>query len=614
MQALDLNVIQRMGVQRPAGLAVQVVGESDLVLVLDIPQFLQYLFVLRILGKFGKLLRVVMIARSDALVQKRGEKRVGITQPAAVRNSVGHVAETLGIHGVKVLELRTGQDLGVQFGNAVDRVGADHAQVCHMHLTVADQTHLGDPVPVSGESFPCVLAEALVDLLDDRMDSRQLQAEQILVPGFKRLGHDRVVGVGADRNDRLPRLFPRIKIFVHKDPHQLGDTQRRVGIVDVDCHLIRQVVKRAVDRHMVSDNALAGSRHHKILLGKAQQLALGMVIRRIQHLGNDLRIGALLHGTGILSLREKSHIEVVDVPCTPQPELAYRLAVRTRYHHVVGDRFHLVIVLIADLQVSVLPVFLDVTAHFHVVNAVGSRHQPDLAARQPDIGQLHLHSIHDHLLEQTVFIADRKAGRRIIQRGKSIEIARRKPPKTAVSESRIRLALIQRLQVKAEILQCDPVFLRQPEVAEIVFERSPQKKLNGHIIHPLGTLCVYRLLEIPTLLRQDVFYRHGNRFIHLLGRCVLRRTAEITGELCLYAVLYFRWLEFLIHFPVPFRISDYSRSAQSQIERYISRYCFADAFHEKSVRMIFPTKRLRLSSLRHSAIAAQVRSISSSAR
>ena len=355
------------------------------------------------------------VARTDGLVQQTRQLRIGIAQPTTVGDTVGHVAESLGIHGVEVLEDRLGQNLGVKLGYTVGGMRANYAQICHTNLTVADDAHLGNAIPVSGERLPCVTTEALVDLLDDHMDSGQLQAEEILVPRLKRLGHDGMVGVRADLNHGVPRSVPIKEILVDQDSHQLGNTKGGMGIVDVDRHLIRQIVQRAVYCHMVADNALTGSGNHKILLRQTEQLSFDVIIRRIQHLGDQLRVGAFLHGAGILSLRKQTHIEIVNISGFPQPKLCDRLTVRTRDHHVVGYCFDLLAVLIKDLQMSVLPVLLHVTAHLYVINAVGSGNQPDLSAGQPDIGKLYLHTVYDHLLEQTVLIADGKARGGIIQ-------------------------------------------------------------------------------------------------------------------------------------------------------------------------------------------------------
>ena len=88
------------------------------------------------------------------------------------------------------------------------------------------------------------------------MDARQLQSEDILVPLFKRLRHYGVIGIGDGADGYIPRLFPRQEILIHEYAHKLGNDKRRVGVVDVYCHLIRQSLDIPIDRHMVADNIL----------------------------------------------------------------------------------------------------------------------------------------------------------------------------------------------------------------------------------------------------------------------------------------------------------------------------------------------------------------------
>ena len=91
-------------------------------------------------------------------------------------------------------------------------------------------------------------------------------------------------------------------------------------VIEMDGNLVRQVGKRAVDRHVVADDALAGSGAEEILLCQAEQLALGVVVGGVQHLGDRLGVGILLHRLRVLPLREQTHVEIMDIPRAPQPQ------------------------------------------------------------------------------------------------------------------------------------------------------------------------------------------------------------------------------------------------------------------------------------------------------
>ena len=459
VQTLDLYVINAMGIDLLPRLAIQMLCKSNLVCMLDIAHALYHSRIVSKLGKLGKLLGIVTVARTNAFIQQTCQTGVGIAQPAAMCNTVGDVEELLGIHLIEVLEYRFGQNTGVQLGNAVDAMAADDAKICHSDLTVADNAHIGNALPVAGEYFPSLFAEAFADLLDNGVDSGQLQTEQILVPGLQSLGHNGMVGVRTDLLDHIPSHIPRIEILIHQNSHQLGNAECGVRIVDMDCNLIGQICKCAVYCHMVTNDALAGRGYQEVLLRQTEQLTFRMVIRGIEHLADGFCLGAILHCSCILALCKQTHIEVLDIACAPQSELADSRAVCARHHHVVRNSLDLLGILVNDLHAAVLPKLLDVTAEAYVEGSVGSGHKPYLTAGQPYIRQLYLNAVHDLLLEQAVFIADREACCGIVQRGQGIHKASCKSAKTAVAKACIGLAGIQVVKSEAQLAQCLAVFL-----------------------------------------------------------------------------------------------------------------------------------------------------------
>ena len=261
----------------------------------------------------------------------------------------------------------------MELGNSVDIMRADNAKVSHTHLTVADNAHRGNSVPVARESVPRVLTEALVYLLDDRIYSRETELEEILVPLLKRLGHYGVVGVGAYLHYHIPRSLPRDEVIVDEYSHKLGDAECGVSVVDVDSYLIRKIVYLAVDRHMIVNDALAGCGHEEVLLRKSEQLSFKVVIRRVKHLRDSLGVSAFLHRSCVLSLSKEAHIEVSYISRLPETETAYSLTVSARYHHIVRNSLYLLAVLVDDLHMSLAPFLSYASAHLDVVGSVCSR-------------------------------------------------------------------------------------------------------------------------------------------------------------------------------------------------------------------------------------------------
>ena len=397
--------------------------------------------------------------------------------------------------------------------------------------------------------LPCFLAEALVDLFNDHVHARQRQREELFVPGLQRLGQDGVVGVGHRVHHRVPCVLPRIVVVIQQNAHQFGNAERGMRVVDVDGNLVGKVCKRAVHREMVADDALYRCADEEVLLLQTQQLTLGVVVGGVKHLGNGLRLCALRQCLRILPLCEQRHIEVGDVACAPQTQTADRVAVCTRDHHVVGNGFNFFAVLVADVAVPLGPLLHDLSAETDAERAVGAGNQPDFAAGQPDVGQLDLQSVNDLLLEQTVLVADGEAGRRVIQRSKRVHKAGSQSAETAVAETCVRLQLIKVVDIEAEMLQGEAVFIHNAEVAEIGLERSAKQKFHAHIIHALGACLVDLLLEELALFGERVLDGHGSRLVHLLGRRFLRRAAEVTRKFAFELFLYgFDFFGIAVHF------------------------------------------------------------------
>ena len=411
-------------------------------------------------------------------------------------------------------------------------MGADDRQVRHADLAVADDGHLGETGPVAGEDLPCLAAEALVDLLDDGVDAGELQAEEILVPGLQGLGHDGVVGVGADLLDHIPGAIPRVEVLIHQDAHQLGDAEGGVGIVEVDGHLVGQVVQSAVDRHVVTDDGLHRSRAEEVLLGQTEELTLGMIVGGVQHLGNGIGVGSLLHSAGVLSLREQTHVEILDAASLPETEAGHALGLGARDHHVVGNCLQLLGILVDDLHAAViLPLLVDVTAKAYGKDTVGTGYQPHVTAGQPHVGQLYLNTVHDLLLEKTVLVANGEAGGGVIQGGQGVHEAGGKTAKTAVTQTCIGLTLVQIVQGVAKSRQRLGILLGKAQVAYVGLEGTAQQKFHAHVVHALAAGLIDLLLEGTALLGEDVADGHSRGLVDLLLGGLGRGAAEETGEL-----------------------------------------------------------------------------------
>ena len=266
VQALDLHVEDRVGIEHDALRLFDVGGKIELIRALDLAEAVQHRSVvcigLELFKRFG-LQEVFIPARKRA--HELVEPRVDLREPAAVVDAVGHIFELLRLHRALVFENVVSQDVRVQSAHAVHGHAARDAQVCHADLTVPDDGHfarLGFVVVVVFDFFLI----AARDLGDDRPHARQKRLHQLLRPALERLGKHRVVRVSDGVRRNVPRRVPVEARIIHQDAHELGDDERGVRVVDLDDILFVEIRGRAVDLDVLAHDGLHGRGDEEVLL------------------------------------------------------------------------------------------------------------------------------------------------------------------------------------------------------------------------------------------------------------------------------------------------------------------------------------------------------------
>ena len=440
MQALDLHVKQAVGIDDHAVGVRDVVGKALLVRALDGVQLGEHFFIILEFEQLFELVRVLHEPVPDQLAQVSRERGVRLTQPAAVGDAVRHIREAVVVKIIVVAENACLQDLRMQARNAVYHMAAGKAEVRHAHLTVCDDRHV---VPLAGVVRIYdgkVRQQPAVDLLRDGEDTRELLAEQLDAPALQRLGHDGVVRIRQRAAADVPRLVPAHVVLVDEQAHQLRHAQRRMGVVNMDGDLFRQAFKRAIAVKMRLDDALQRRRHQQILLPQAQALAADVIVGGIEHLGDRLRHGVLLQRAHIIAARERRHIKAVRLAGAPEDQAVDGAGIVAGDVHIVRHGGHGLIAHLrgAEFAGLVRP-FVDLAAKADLHGVVLARVQPHAAHIQPVVGELHLPAVHDLLAENAELIADGIARHAVAKPRRSIHVARRQPPQTAVSKPRVGL-------------------------------------------------------------------------------------------------------------------------------------------------------------------------------
>ena len=532
VHTLDLAVEDGAGVDDLTGALLEVSGKVLLVVQLDLIQTLQDGLVLSELVQLGQVGGVVLVAGADGLVQQLAQLGVGGQQPAAVSDAVGHVLESLGLEQVVVVEDALLDDLAVELGDAVDAVGGVGADVGHAHLIVADEGHIVDLALVAGEGCFQLLAGAAVHLDHDLVDAGQGHLEDVHIPLLQSLGHDGVVGVGEDLLADVEALVPAEAALIQQDAHHLGDGEGRMGIVQLDSHLVGQVLEGAVGGQMALDDVADGGSRQEVLLAQAEDLALDVVVVGVQHLGDELGAGVLAHCGVVVAQREAGHIEVGSLGL-PQTQLCNALAVVTLNVHIRGDGHDAVVVGVLDIVEAMVPVLVDlaVEADFH--SLIGVALEPDLTAGQPVVGALLLPAVHDLLLEDAVLVQDGVAGAADASGGHAVQIAGGQTAQAAVAQTCVRLFLVDAVQADVSLGQSLLGSVIQAQIEQAHLEAAAHQELHAQVVHLLGAGADGLGLELLMVLAHHLAADEGQSAVDLLMRCNAQVNTIFAGELVL---------------------------------------------------------------------------------
>ena len=130
----------------------------------------------------------------------------------------------------------------MQLSNAVNMCAAGSRQISHADLRIIAGSH--DPHTVD---LCTVISqrlqkrhETLVDLLDDLHMAREQFPDQACRPDLKRFRKKCMACVVESARSDIPRSIPVIAIFINKDTHKFRDPDYRMGIVELECDLIRE--------------------------------------------------------------------------------------------------------------------------------------------------------------------------------------------------------------------------------------------------------------------------------------------------------------------------------------------------------------------------------------
>ena len=346
-----------------------------------------------------------------------------------------------------------------------------------MDSVVLDDGHTGGLCAVVAVFLHKGLAVAVVDLNDDREDTRDNGLDEVYVPLLESLSHNSVVCIGEGVCNDVPSLIPAVAAVIEENSHKFGDSEGGVGIVDVYSYLVSEVFKSTVNVHMSVHDVTDRSRAEEILLAETEALALVVVIVGVEYLGYSVCDRVLSECLIVLALVEHLHIEVWSLS-GPESENRHTVAAVACNVHIIGSSHNCVVVDVGDVVVLVVPVFLKVALEVNVDSELGLGNEPYRTAGEPVIGELCLPAVLELLLEDAVFIADRVSHSREACCSETVEVAGCETSETAVSETCIGLVLIYLIEVYIVLLEHSLNVICELKVVETCFEGASHKELH----------------------------------------------------------------------------------------------------------------------------------------
>ena len=149
-----------------------------------------------------------------------------------------------------------------------------------MDLAVAQRGHTVDELGIEA-CLVHLCTELVVDAFDDLVDTGEEETEDGDIPLLECLCHDRVVGISECCLNDLPCLCPLDAVLVDQESHELGDSDYRVCIVELDCIVLSEIVEIVAVNLLISvDDVLQRCGNEEVLLSYTEDLSVvGSVVR-----------------------------------------------------------------------------------------------------------------------------------------------------------------------------------------------------------------------------------------------------------------------------------------------------------------------------------------------
>ena len=231
----------------------------------------------------------------------------------------------------------------MQLCHTVDRAGSDDRQMRHADVflpVLVDDAHPAHALPVQQITGRHIPHEPGVDLVDDLERARQQLLQHADRPLLERLGQDRVVGIAGRLRGDLPGLVPTDALAIDEQAHEFGDHQRGMGVIQLQEHLVGELLPAIAVGLEPPQDILQGARHEEVLLPETEFPAFEHVVVRIKHFGQVFGQNLVGHRVHILAAVEVVQVELLGRLRGPEPQRIHRASAIAHDRQVVRHAHH----------------------------------------------------------------------------------------------------------------------------------------------------------------------------------------------------------------------------------------------------------------------------------
>ena len=225
-------------------------------------------------------------------------------------------------------------------GHPVRAVRADNGQVGHANLapagTLLNEVDARHAAFVAWKAASNLVQQTTVDFIDDFQMARQHQLEPRKRPFLECFREQGMIRVGQRFLCDLPGPVPPQIGFIEQNPHQLGNSQGRVSIVELDSNFLWKPAPIGITVPEAPNQIGERAGHQEILLHEAEGLSHARGVVRIQHSGQGFGREGFGQGADEITAAEFLKIEKIGCGCGPEPKRIDGLA--SIAHHRAIER------------------------------------------------------------------------------------------------------------------------------------------------------------------------------------------------------------------------------------------------------------------------------------